>query len=207
MSVFQRYAKLCMYFFMCLPCAITWAQLKVGTQASEAAQARLQSIAIPVTVSALAQYAAQGDMAVVDLLLMAGVSAKDPEPLRHVTALHNAAAQGHIKLVQRLIDYGADVNAQDTNGFTPLLNAVYAGHLDITKLLINSGADSNTVPNASPHALNLSVQRGDLPMFELLLKSVASVAQLDKFGHSPLVIAKKLNRSKMIAQLEAAQKQ
>ena len=36
------------------------------------------------------------------------------------TALHIALQEGHLPVIEQLINYGADVNAKDNNGFTPL---------------------------------------------------------------------------------------
>ena len=36
------------------------------------------------------------------------------------TALHVAVQEGHFPVIEQLIEYGADVNARDNNGFTPL---------------------------------------------------------------------------------------
>jgi uncharacterized protein len=163
-------------------------------------------MSVSVSQASLVQYAAQGDVTVVDLLLQAGLSPNDPEPMRGVTALHNAAAQGHFKLVQRLIGLAVDINPQDTNGMTPLINAVYAGHLEVANLLLQHRADPGIVPKASPTALNLVVQRNNMAMFELLLKSDASQTLADAFGSTPLSIAKALQRTAMVARLEAVHK-
>lgn len=40
-----------------------------------------------------------------------------------------------------LINYGADVNAQDKEFWSPLHAACMCGHVDIAKLLVDKGAD------------------------------------------------------------------
>ena len=206
-SEFQRYATLCLCLFICMTSSSVHAQFKataLNYQASVVAQTRLQSAAIPVTSSALVQYAAQGDVAVVDLLLSAGVSAQDPEPLRRVTALHNAAAQGHLKLVQSLIVSGALIDAQDISGATPLINAVYAGQIEAAKLLLQNKANANVVSLHNPSALNLAVQYGNTRMVELLLSSGASVDLRDTYGLSPRSTAQNLNRIEILKLLDKA---
>lgn len=42
-----------------------------------------------------------------------------------------------------LLEYGADVNAQSRQGFTPIHLAADQGHTDIVALLIHNGADAN----------------------------------------------------------------
>lgn len=56
------------------------------------------------------------------------------------TALHLAAANGHIFMVALLLGQGADINACDKNGWTALHFAAKAGYLNVVKLLTESGA-------------------------------------------------------------------
>jgi uncharacterized protein len=158
---------------------------------------KLQSMAVPVSVASLVQYAAQGDEAIINLLLNTGLSVRAVEPNRRVTALHNAAANGHSRLCKLLIEQGADVNAKDINGFTPLINAVYAGQNETMRLLLENKADSNAVPKSGSTALNIAVQRNDMVSAELLLKAKASIDLVDTYGMSPVAYAKKLQRTAM----------
>ena len=57
--------------------------------------------------------------------------------------LYIAARNGHYKVCELLLEYGADVNIMDENGSTPLHAASYHGHDDIIILLISYGADIN----------------------------------------------------------------
>lgn len=65
------------------------------------------------------------------------------------TALHEAALQGHIEIVELLIENGADVNIKSIEMFgdTPLIDASANGHLDVVKYLLKNGADP-TIRNA-----------------------------------------------------------
>ena len=54
--------------------------------------------------------------------------------------LIDAAKNGDIELVQRLLDRGADVNAQDDYGNTALSNH-HSISIDIVRLLLDKGAD------------------------------------------------------------------
>ena len=57
--------------------------------------------------------------------------------------LYIAARNGHYKVCEILLEYGADVNCMDENGSSPLHAAAYHGHNDIINLLISYGADIN----------------------------------------------------------------
>ena len=72
-----------------------------------------------------------------------------------MTALHFAVEKGNKKMVERLLESGANVSAQTINGNTPLHSLLRAEQRDIVKLLLDKGADIN-VKNGngnSPHDL------------------------------------------------------
>ncbi|XP_043542326.1 tonsoku-like protein [Chiloscyllium plagiosum] len=60
------------------------------------------------------------------------------------TPLHEACNNGHVEIVQMLLDSGAPVNSVDDKlcgGVTALHDALQAGHLEIAELLIDRGAN------------------------------------------------------------------
>ncbi|TGL88781.1 hypothetical protein EHQ68_09090 [Leptospira congkakensis] len=76
----------------------------------------------------------------------------DKEGKFGLTPLHYAAEYGHLDLVKKLIEKGADVNAESgtfsefgaKEGYqTPLHLAVKYGHIEVAKYLISKGADIN----------------------------------------------------------------
>jgi ankyrin repeat protein len=54
-----------------------------------------------------------------------------------------AAAEGHAKVVEALIEAGADIRTRLQSGFTPLLFAARDGRSDVAAVLLKSGADVN----------------------------------------------------------------
>ena len=57
------------------------------------------------------------------------------------TALHHAARNGDLEIVQQLVNGGADVNATTDNNHFPLYCAAGHGHVETTEYLVESGAD------------------------------------------------------------------
>ena len=64
-----------------------------------------------------------------------------------------AVVRGKKKLIKFLADCGADVNAEDDNGYTPLFLAVTANKPRVVKWLIDLGADVNAKSEAGYTAL------------------------------------------------------
>ena len=57
------------------------------------------------------------------------------------TAVHEAAAQGNIELVQALVEkYGANINFPDDTGDLPIHSAVESFHMDVVDYLLKHGS-------------------------------------------------------------------
>ncbi|MEO7190293.1 MAG: ankyrin repeat domain-containing protein [Vicinamibacterales bacterium] len=84
-----------------------------------------------------------GSLASVKVLLAAGAAVDGKDERRGQTALMWAAAEGHDRVVQTLIDAGADMRARLPSGFTPLLFAVREGRTAVVSVLLRAGADVN----------------------------------------------------------------
>ncbi|XP_062378697.1 nuclear factor of kappa light polypeptide gene enhancer in B-cells inhibitor, alpha b [Sardina pilchardus] len=60
--------------------------------------------------------------------------------------LHQVSIHSYLSLVERLVELGADINAQEQcNGRTPLHLAVDLQNYDLVHLLISKGADANSL--------------------------------------------------------------
>jgi len=58
------------------------------------------------------------------------------------TLLHKAAREGDVEQVIRLINkYSAEINARDSDGWTPLLTSCIAGKTDVAIVLLEHGAN------------------------------------------------------------------
>ena len=87
--------------------------------------------------TALMMAALKGDLGSVQLLLDRGARVDRPG----WSPIHYAATGPEPRVVQLLIDRGADLNAASPNGSTPLMMAAQYGSEDSVKLLLERGAD------------------------------------------------------------------
>jgi ankyrin repeat protein len=110
--------------------------------------------------------------AIIHLLIEAGINinAKDN---RGRSALSFAAAQDNIKMVQQLIDMGADVSSKKEMA---LFAAAETGNVDVVKLLLANNADVNVKSGWKRTALMTASKKGHIEIVRLL---VAAGADLD----------------------------
>lgn len=73
-------------------------------------------------------------------MLMRGVS---PDSCNEdgLTALHQCCIDDNEAMLQLLLEYGADVNAEDSERWTPLHAAATCGHLRLVRCLVTRGAN------------------------------------------------------------------
>ncbi|KAB0399487.1 hypothetical protein E2I00_015799 [Balaenoptera physalus] len=98
------------------------------------------------------------------------------------SALHRAAAGGHLLAVQLLAAWGAEVDARDTLGLTPLHHAARGGHMEVAGHLLARGAKVDAAGWLHMTPLHLAVERGHGSTAELLLSRGASPTRGTQWG-------------------------
>ena len=78
------------------------------------------------------------------------------------------------EIVDLLVMYGANVNAQDAEGFTPLHMAAIHGNLKIVKKLVDLEADVNIITTDGKNAAELAHLNEELEIEENLRSKMAS---------------------------------
>lgn len=106
-----------------------------------------------------------------------------------MTALHHAAAHGHMRLLQALVPLCADINRRDNKGETALHKAAAGGHENAIIHLVKRGAwvDKTSLDGATP--LALAAQNGQARAVRLLLDYGADAekqSRRDLAAYTPL---------------------
>jgi ankyrin repeat protein len=111
----------------------------------------------------------------------------------HWTLLHkimsSTVQSGDIEFARRLLDRGADVNAQGAFRWSPLYLAAWEGRLDFAQLLLEHGAAINALTNGDETPLHKASAMGHVDLVRLLLEHGADPNLSDKYGRTPFDLA------------------
>ena len=110
----------------------------------------------------------------------------------HVTPLHLASSHLHLESVRVLLDHGAKVYAEDSQGWTPL-HMVFANPdasdkdvLVLAQLLLERGADANTRSKDHTVPLYMAAYYQHIESVQLLLNHGVDVNAKNNMGQTPL---------------------
>ena len=154
-----------------------------------ASRAELDRRGIAFTADAFLDAAQLDKLDVVVLFVGAGMSV-NARTRDGYTALHYAAAGGHLSVVEFLVGSGASVAFATRFGSTALHVAASWGHLDVVQFvvqfLVGSGADVHARDNWGRTALHEAARDGHLDVVEFLVGSGADVHARDINGSTAL---------------------
>lgn len=117
-----------------------------------------------------------------------------------MTALMLAAGNDDSRIVQRLLDQGAQINAKDKKGQTALMLASMNAYLDTVEILLAGGADINVQNNNGTTALTLAAMKGHTTMVKYLLDKNPDLTLKTNGGLSALDAAE-LNNQKEVVEI------
>ncbi|KAI4874257.1 hypothetical protein NFI96_028443 [Prochilodus magdalenae] len=157
--------------------------------------------------------AANGKLKIVEKFLEDGGNPNTCDEFRK-TALHRAAFEGHVMVMERLLDKGADINLRDrVRTFGDLLynsmqliqldcTAVHwasrGGRLEALKVLQSRGANLNVRDKVMSTPLHVATRTGHWEVVERLLASGIKMNAQDREGDTALHDAVRLNRYKIV---------
>ena len=101
-------------------------------------------------------------------------------------ALHVASRNGHIALMNLLLEQNADVNARKNTNATPVYVAAMYGHTDAVQLLLDNKADLNATRSTGSTPLYIAAYYGLEEVVILLLLENADVNASKHDGATPL---------------------
>ena len=102
------------------------------------------------------------------------------------TPLHLNSRAGCVDVTRLLIEHGANVAAQDDDGWTPLHRASERGHVALAQLLIEHGADVAARDEDGWTPLHWASSGGHVDLARLLTEHGTNAAAQDGDGWTPL---------------------
>jgi ankyrin repeat protein len=119
-----------------------------------------------------------------------------------------ATEVGDLKVIQFLLDHGADIEIQNKDGTTPLYNAVTKKNLDVARLFLSKGADPNKFAYRNERGevltpLMAAAGLNDAEMVDLLLQNGGRLEKRCNDGSTTLMLAAKISGPEVIKLLIA----
>ena len=106
-----------------------------------------------------------------------------------MTALMEAAENGHIDTVQALLDRGSQIEVRDYFGKTALIWAADKGHTDTVQALLDRGEQIEARDNFGNTALTLTARKGKTATVKALLERGAQIEARDDNDDTALILA------------------
>lgn len=119
-----------------------------------------------------------------------------------VNPLVKAAKRGDLRTLKNAIESGADLNGEDSQGWTPLFHAAHRGWTEGLKAIIDAGADVNHGKEHGFTALFSAVSSGRIEIVQMLLDAGAQVR--DMGGITLTGYARGTGRPEIVALIERA---
>ena len=124
--------------------------------------------------------------------------------LANAGPLHDAARDGNLQEVKKLIAAGEDVNKRNRLLGLPLHQAAANGNIEITKELIDAGADVNVMHRTFGSPLHTAALKGNTEIALSLLAHGANVDVRQQDGSTPLHLAAAAGDAELIEALVSA---
>nr|XP_020019938.1 ankyrin-2 isoform X4 [Castor canadensis]XP_020019940.1 ankyrin-2 isoform X4 [Castor canadensis]XP_020019941.1 ankyrin-2 isoform X4 [Castor canadensis] len=116
-----------------------------------------------------------------------------------LNALHLAAKEGHVGLVQELLGRGSSVDSATKKGNTALHIASLAGQAEVVKILVKEGANINAQSQNGFTPLYMAAQENHIDVVKYLLENGANQSTATEDGFTPLAVALQQGHNQAVA--------
>ncbi len=106
-----------------------------------------------------------------------------------VTPLSLACRNGNSRIVELLLEHGANPNSSLLGGETVLMTAARTGRVGPVRVLLSKGAEVNATERANQTALMWAAAEGHVDVVDVLLKADASFETPLESGYTPMMFA------------------
>ncbi|KAL0027207.1 hypothetical protein WJX77_003771 [Trebouxia sp. C0004] len=113
-------------------------------------------------------------------------------------AMHNAAREGNVAELTKLLAQGSSASTRDKHSRQPLHLSAWAGQLECCKVLIAEGADKGAAAMDDTTALHFAAQKGHAEIARFLLNEGASVNGKTRKGMTALMFASQSGNAELV---------
>lgn len=117
--------------------------------------------------------------------------------------LHEAAANGHARIVELLVQNGADIESRDMMNNTPIFLAAFGGHAKVVQTLIQLDARIDVCNSDGCTPLHNAARCGSADCIKLLLRLGARTDVEDCDGRTPSEYARALGHQHVVRLIDA----
>ncbi|KKY13643.1 putative ankyrin repeat protein [Phaeomoniella chlamydospora] len=145
---------------------------------------------------ALQRAAGAGNAETVKALLEVGAKVDGPKGKSALfVSIETQTKRSRLAIIRLFLQYGADVNARDHDGWTPMISAALRGQNDAVALLLERGANPDAVDHNSRNVLHLmatetrQIYRWNVKTLSIIIPKVTDLDYLDRWMRTPLSCA------------------
>jgi uncharacterized protein len=121
------------------------------------------------------------------LVVACGASEDSRQP--HALALIDAAGDGSLGALERLLRDGADVNARDARGRTAVTAAAMSEHVRVVRALVDAGADVDLQDHDRNNPLLVCGENGNVALLREVLRGHPDLGATNRYGGTALIPA------------------
>ncbi|CAI8045066.1 Kinase D-interacting substrate of 220 kDa [Geodia barretti] len=112
-----------------------------------------------------------------------------------------ASQNGHVEVVDKLLQHGATVDLKEKNGWSSLMAASQEGHVEVVDKLLQHGATVDLQDKGDNTALTHACRGNDFTTVSILLSAGAHPNVCNKAGQTPLLLAVRKNNMAIVREL------
>jgi ankyrin repeat protein len=153
--------------------------------------------------TALHKAAHKGEMDNVEAALDGGTDI-NAEGAQNRCAIHRAIGGGHARIVEFLIEKGADIHKVDKGGKNPMHWCAVTGNVECSNLVIKGGGagDVNKTSKSGQTPLHMAAEGGKNEFVQHLVANGAEVDTKDGDGMTAFDLAKKMGHKDVMSTLQ-----
>ncbi|NOT10403.1 MAG: hypothetical protein HOP23_00960 [Methylococcaceae bacterium] len=146
-------------------------ELEASVRERSTNRLKLDELGIDYSVESILKASRLGNVKALKLLLAGGIPPDIKDTTQNASPLLEGVKNGHLQVVQTLLEKGANADIRNNDGQTALITAARNGNKTIVKALLKAGAHANVKDLKGRTALSYAVQTNNTEIINLLARN------------------------------------